>query len=54
MVIFHYITESFTNLQVSLNVRNQRRRFLVRFSSDLIRSDKIRRTILARSYCPVV
>jgi hypothetical protein len=50
MMISHYITESFTNLLVWLNVRNQR----PRFSSDLIRSDKIRRTILVRSYCLVV
>lgn len=41
--------ESCKNLLIRLGVRNQR----LRFSSDFVRSDMIRRTILIRSCYPI-
>jgi hypothetical protein len=43
------MAESCWDLIIRLSVRNQRRRFFVRFSSAHVRSDMIRRTILIRS-----
>ncbi len=52
-VTFHYMAESCWDLIIRLSVRNQRRRFFVRFSSAHVRSDMIRHTILIRSCYPI-